>query len=102
MEPPKSERAEDALKMGDARPYLKGISGLSIRNGVLLYSTSSLGDAVWDVRFPNHSQETASGAVQMSCVAISTLWYVGNEHENLEIFLFPNDRRTPDKAFFRK
>jgi len=37
MEPPNSERAEDAIKMGDARPYLKGISGLSIRNDVLLY-----------------------------------------------------------------
>jgi hypothetical protein len=82
MKPPKSERIEDALRVGDARPFLNGISGLSIRNGVLLYKQPKR-------CFPNHRQETASGAVQMSSVAISTLSCVGNEHENLEIFLFP-------------
>ena len=37
MEPPKSEGIEDALKIGDVRPFLSGISGLSIINGILLY-----------------------------------------------------------------
>jgi len=36
MEPPKSERIEDALRMAMLNLFLNEISGLSTRNGVLL------------------------------------------------------------------
>jgi hypothetical protein len=98
MKPPKSERIEDALMMGMLNLFL--MEKVACLPETVFCCTSSPGDAVWDVRFPNHSQETASGAVQMSCVVISTLWYVGNKHGNLEIFLFPNDSRTLTQTLF--
>ena len=101
-------RTKAAQRLGKLGPLLNRRSGLSIRNGVLLYVYKQLIRPMMDYAFPVWRSAASSHTrklqvLQSKCLRIATNapWYIGNKqiHDDLGVPYFSDHIRSLPERF---